>query len=70
MRISPKLILLPSLLGVAATLLFIIETLYKAYQLYNTANGGGRLMPQTSVTYWSEESLNLEKYDYSYYKGI
>ena len=31
--------------GVAATLLFIIETLYKAYQLY-TNNGGGRMLSE------------------------
>ena len=33
----------------AATLLFIIETLYKAYQLYHTANTG-RSLPGEAVT--------------------
>ena len=43
-------------IGVAATALFIIETLYKAYQLY-VSSGGGRQLAGGSEEYLSSPDI-------------
>ena len=43
-------------IGVAATALFIIETLYKAYQLY-VSSGGGRQLTGASEQFLSSPDI-------------
>ena len=45
-------------IGVAATALFIIETLYKAYQLYVSAGGGRQLGGLSAYSPSSEENYS------------